>query len=149
VLRVAVDGLVLAEHAVEDAGGLLVVDFSLFAEVDAADPLVLDLLEGRLHLHQHCQLVEQVPQRLELAVDVRVLRGLADVGQTLDFSVGLLQLLPFFAFAVNFPLLLGCLGVGFFRRHSITPNYMRHSLLKLQKEDDRIFMMGVRVKENK
>jgi hypothetical protein len=73
VLRVAVDGIVLAEDAIEDAGGLLVIHFSLLAEVDAADPFVLDLLEGRLHLHQHCQLVEEVPEGLELAVDVGVL----------------------------------------------------------------------------
>lgn len=137
MLRVAVDRLVLAEHAVEDAGGLFVIDFALLAEVDAPDPFVLDLLEGRLHLHQHCQLVQQVPECLELAVDVAVLGGLADVAQALDFSVGLLQFLPFFAFAVHFPLLLGCLGVHFFRRHCITPNYMRPPMHKLQKENDR------------
>ena len=90
MLRVSVHGLILAQHSVEDAGGFLVIDLSLFAEVDAADPFVLDLLEGRLHLHQYCQFVEEVPQCLELSVDVGVLGGLADVVEALYLTVGLL-----------------------------------------------------------
>lgn len=121
MLRIAIHWLVLTEDAIEDAGRLLVIHLPLLAEVDAADPLVLDLLEGRLHLHYHCQLVEEVPEGLELAVDVRVLGGLADVAETLDLPVGLLQFLPLLALAVHLPLLLCCLGVGLFRRHCITP----------------------------
>lgn len=121
MLRIAIYWLVLTEDAIEDAGGLLVIHLSLLAEVDAADPFVLDLLEGRLHLHDHCQLVEEVPEGLELAVDVGVLGGLADVAQALDLPVGLLQLLPLLALAVHLPLLLGCFWVGLLRRHCITP----------------------------
>ena len=61
MLRVAIDRLVLAQHPVQHAGGLLVVDFPLLAEVDAADPLVLNLLERRLYFENGSQLIKEVP----------------------------------------------------------------------------------------
>ncbi len=53
MLRIAVDWLVLAENAIEHAGGFLIIHLSLFPEVDTADPLVLYLLEGRFDLQEH------------------------------------------------------------------------------------------------
>lgn len=73
MLGISVNGLVLTEHAVEHAGRFLIINLSLFTEVDAANPLMLYLLEGWLDLHEHCQLIEQVPKCLEFAIDVRVL----------------------------------------------------------------------------
>ena len=54
VLRVAVDGLILAEDSIEYTRRLFVIDFSLFAEVNAADPFVLNLLKGGFDLHDDC-----------------------------------------------------------------------------------------------
>lgn len=117
MLGVAVHGFVLAEYPVDDAGGLLVIDFAFLAEVDAADPLVLYLLEGRLYLEDGGQFVEQVPQGLVFAVHVVVLGGLADEPQQLDVAVRLLELQPLLAFSVDLVLLLLGFGIGPFGRH--------------------------------
>lgn len=80
MLRIAVDWLVFAENAIEHARRFLIIDLSLFSEVDTADPFVLDLLEGRFDLQQHRQFVELVPENLILAIDVVIFGGLADIG---------------------------------------------------------------------
>ena len=78
---------------------------------------MLNLLKGRFDLHDDCQFVEKVPKGLELAVDVGVLGCFADVIEALNLAMGLLQLLPLFAFPVNFPFLLQRLRIGLFRWH--------------------------------
>lgn len=133
MLGIAVDRFVLAKNSVEHAGRFLVIYLSLFSEVDAANPLVLDLLERRLDLHYDCQLVEEVPEGLELAVDIGVLGSLTDVAETLDLAMCFLQFLPLLALPVHLPLLLGSLGIGLLRRHCITPKNIYQMVRKRKK----------------
>jgi hypothetical protein len=117
VLGVAVDGLVLAQHPVDHAGRLFVVHLALLTEVDASDPLVLDLFEGWLYLEDSGKFVEEVPECLVLAIDVAVFGGLADEPQQLYLAVSLLKFEPLFALSVDLVLLLLRLGVWFLRGH--------------------------------
>lgn len=104
VLRVPVDWLVLAKNAIENAWRLFRIHFSLLPEVNTTNPLVLDLLEGRLDLQQHRYFIEQVPENLILAVDVVVFGGFADVGEFLYLSMGFFNFQVLFAFLVCFVL---------------------------------------------
>lgn len=78
MLRVAIHRLVFAEHTIDDAGRLFVVDFPLFAEVDAAYPLVLYLFEGRFDFEYSGKFIEQIPESLVLAIDIAVFGSFAD-----------------------------------------------------------------------
>lgn len=84
MLGVRLDVLVLAQQPIIETGGLL---FFLLAEVDAADPLVLYPLEGRLGFEESGNFVELVPQELVLAGQVGVHGGLADGGQGFELFV--------------------------------------------------------------
>lgn len=80
MLGVTINGVVFAKHTIKHAGGLFIIYFSLFSEVDASDPLVLYFLKRWLDLHDDRQLVEHVPKYLVLPVNVAILRCLAYIG---------------------------------------------------------------------
>lgn len=115
MLGISLDILVLTEDPIESTiWGFLLL---LLPEVNAPDPLMLDPLEGRLDLHHHRHLVEQIPEHLELARKVGVHRRLTDHPQVLDLLVDLLELLVLVRLDPGFEFALDLFRVGLFWGH--------------------------------